>query len=94
MKVRFILKFLFIVSGNRCWLSKCIEDFYFCIYCILRDQLSGSWTFAFKVASKVKFWFFFMDDALSFLQLEDGTLNLILDILCNIYRGEVWMYSN
>lgn len=35
-----------------------------------------------------------MDDALSFLQLEDGTLNLILDILCNIYRGEVWMYNN
>ncbi|XVE93792.1 hypothetical protein REPUB_Repub01dG0225400 [Reevesia pubescens] len=27
------------------------------------------------------------------LQVEDGTLNLILDILCYVYRREVWMHS-
>ena len=28
------------------------------------------------------------------VQLEDNTLKLILDILCKIYRGEVWMCSD
>ncbi|XP_062080892.1 uncharacterized protein LOC133785690 [Humulus lupulus] len=28
------------------------------------------------------------------IQLEDSTLNLILDILCKVYRGEVWMHND
>jgi hypothetical protein len=28
------------------------------------------------------------------VQIGDSTLNLILDILCKIYRGEVWMYND
>lgn len=29
---------------------------------------------------------------LSNMQMEDGTLMLILDILCKIYQGEVWTW--
>ncbi|XP_062085781.1 uncharacterized protein LOC133791889 [Humulus lupulus] len=28
------------------------------------------------------------------IQLEDSTLNLILDILCKVYRGEVWLHND
>ncbi|XP_062096250.1 uncharacterized protein LOC133802197 [Humulus lupulus] len=31
---------------------------------------------------------------LSMLQLEDSTLNLILDILCKVYLGEVWLHND
>ena len=37
------------------------------------------------------FIYLFIYSSLFLLQLEDNTLKLILDILCKIYRGEVWM---
>lgn len=36
-----VIIFFFFLLGACCWLSKCVENSYFCIYCIVWDQSSG-----------------------------------------------------
>jgi len=49
------------------------------------------------VKSAVSFYEIFMSFSFCFastnVQPDDGNTTLILDILCKIYRGEVWMYN-
>lgn len=79
-------------SGLSVWISRCFEDIHICICCILWIQASGM-----VVKSVVIFWeiiyVFLICSASTNIQPEDSNPTLMLDILCKIYRGEVWMYN-